>query len=105
MLFHPEHGGSGAAVAAAELPPVVEELPTLLVTREIKEHANVYHTYTGVWVWGAGGRCTVPLSAPSIGADSRSLAAQRNHSAPFPPAMATKSPTHSPAHPCPLQTC
>ena len=40
-------GGSAATAAAAGEPTEVETLPTLLVTREVREHANVYHTYTG----------------------------------------------------------
>jgi hypothetical protein len=45
------NGGSAAHVAgskgAVQAPATVEELPTLLVTREAKEHANVFHTLTG----------------------------------------------------------
>lgn len=34
------------ALPALEAAPV-ESLPTLIVTREINEHANVFHTLTG----------------------------------------------------------
>ena len=42
-------GQVGAAAAAASIEEI-EEVPTLLVTREITEHANVFHTLTGGWV-------------------------------------------------------
>lgn len=38
--------GGSASREAARAPAGVEEVPTLLVTREIREHANVYHTFT-----------------------------------------------------------
>ncbi|PRW45163.1 EGF domain-specific O-linked N-acetylglucosamine transferase [Chlorella sorokiniana] len=38
--------GGGAGLEAAGGRVQVEELPTLVVTRETKEHANVFHTFT-----------------------------------------------------------
>lgn len=50
MLFQPELGAAGVTTQPLLAPPAqVEALPTLFVTREIKEHANVYHTMTGGW--------------------------------------------------------
>lgn len=49
-------GVGGDAALEAASPPQVEELPTLVVTREVKEHANVFHAFTGgVGQAGRGG--------------------------------------------------
>lgn len=55
-------GGIAAWEAAAGLVEV-EELPTLVVTRETKEHANVFHTFTGGDRGGRFVACKVLLSA------------------------------------------
>lgn len=57
-------GASGIAAweAAAGLVEV-EELPTLVVTRETKEHANVFHTFTGGEPGGWCVACKVLLPA------------------------------------------
>ncbi|KAL4448126.1 hypothetical protein ABPG75_005345 [Micractinium tetrahymenae] len=47
LVSQPELGSAGGAAQALQASPGdVEELPTLFVTREVAEHANVYHTMT-----------------------------------------------------------
>ena len=57
-----EQPGTAPADPPPLPPTAVEALPTLLVTREIREHANVFHTLTGEhgrgwrrWCAGTGG--------------------------------------------------
>jgi len=49
-------GGAAFEAAAGQGQVQIEELPTLVVTRETKEHANVFHTFTG-----AAGQSTAAL--------------------------------------------
>jgi hypothetical protein len=73
-----ENQGAAAATAAASPTEQIENLPSLLVTREITEHANVFHSMTGELMGCRDAhrpcRRAVPLPVQPIKPASRSMA-------------------------------